>query len=310
MKKENSNFYTLQADPVFKNVFYRDYNLLKRFLSDILSIFYDDVTINKVKVLNTELTKDRLYIKNKVVDILVDIGSKVLNIEVNVKYDNYRIYRNFFYLASSTIESMKKDKKFVDVKEHVQFNFNFKKGKKKGFKISQYGDLSSGEVTIPFMKTIDIDVDYYKDKWYNSGKSKEYYEQFKSIIMFGLSENELKNLEDSDDYMKKIKDDVVRLNGDPNFYQVMTDDEDREMIENSIKIVSRREGLEQGLEQGLQQGLKQGLQQGIEQGTRRGIEQGSKETKINIVKNMKEADYKIEEIEKITGLSIEEIEKI
>ena len=306
MKKENSNFYTLQADPVFKNVFYRDYNLLKRFLSDILSIFYDDVTINKVKVLNTELTKDRLYIKNKVVDILVDIGSKVLNIEVNVKYDNYRIYRNFFYLASSTIESMKKDKKFVDVKEHVQFNFNFKKGKKKGFKISQYGDLSSGEVTIPFMKTIDIDVDYYKDKWYNSGKSKEYYEQFKSIIMFGLSENELKNLEDSDDYMKKIKDDVVRLNGDPNFYQVMTDDEDREMIENSIKIVSRREGLEQGLEQG----LKQGLQQGIEQGTRRGIEQGSKETKINIVKNMKEADYKIEEIEKITGLSIEEIEKI
>ena len=64
-------------------------------------------------------------------DILVDIGSKVLNIEVNVRYDNYRTYRNFFYLASSTIESMKKDKKFVDVKEHVQFNFNFQKEKKK-----------------------------------------------------------------------------------------------------------------------------------------------------------------------------------
>ena len=295
MSKENStNFYTLKADPVFKNVFYKDNNLLKRFLSDILSIFYDDVHIDKVKVLNTELTKDRLYIKNKVVDILVDIGSKVLNIEVNVIYDDYRTYRNFFYLASSTIESMKKDKKFVDVKEHVQFNFNFQKGKKKGYKISQYGDLSTGEVTIPFMKTIDIDVDYYKYKWYNSGKSKEYYEQFKSIIMFGFDEEELKTLEDSDCYMKKIKDDVIKLNGDPNFYQAMTDDEDREMIENSIFI------------SGKQEGIKEGLKQGIEQGTR----QGSKEKEIDIVKNMKAANYKIEDIVKITGLSVDEIDGI
>lgn len=291
MAKENStNFYTLKADPVFKNVFYRDDNLLKRFLSDILSIFYDDVHIDKVKVLNTELTKDRLYIKNKVVDILVDIGSKVLNIEVNVRYDNYRIYRNFFYLASSTIESMKKDKKFVDVKEHVQFNFNFQKGKRKGYKISQYGDLSTGEITIPFMKTIDIDVDYYMYKWYNSGKSKEYYEQFKSIIMFGFNEEEIKTLEDSDCYMKKIKDDVIKLNGDPNFYQAMTDDEDREMIENSIFISGKQEGIGQGIEQG--------------------IEQGSKDAKIGIVKNMKTANYKIEDIAKITGLSVDEINSI
>ena len=291
---KDKKFYSLANDSVFKNVFYRDDALLKRFLTDILSAFYDDVDIKDFKVLNTELTKDKLYIKNKVVDILVDIGTKVINIEVNVKYDDYRIYRNFFYLASSTIASMKKDMKFVDVREHVQFNFNFKKNYKNGYKISEYGDLSTGEVTIPFMRTIDIDVDYYKNKWYNSGKSKEYYEQFKSIIMFGLTEDELKNLEDSDDYMKKIKDDVIKLNGDPNFYQAMTDEEDREMIENSIFI------------SGKQEGIKQGIERGIEQGTRRGIEENQK----NIVKNMKEANYKLEDIKEITGLSIEEIEKI
>ena len=279
---KDKKFYSLANDSVFKNVFYRDDALLKRFLTDILSAFYDDVDIKDFKVLNTELTKDKLYIKNKVVDILVDIGTKVINIEVNVKYDDYRIYRNFFYLASSTIASMKKDMKFVDVREHVQFNFNFKKNYKDGYKISEYGDLSTGEVTIPFMRTIDIDVDYYKNKWYNSGKSKEYYEQFKSIIMFGLTEYELKNLEDSDDYMKKIKDDVIKLNGDPNFYQAMTDEEDRQMIENSIFISGKNEG----------------------------IKQGSKEKEINIVKNMKEANYKLEDIAQITGLTMQEIEKI
>ena len=282
MKEEKTNFYTLKSDPVFKNVFYRDEKLLKRFLTDILSIFYDNVDIKDFKVLNTELTKDRLYIRNKVVDILVDIGTKVINIEVNVKYDDYRIYRNFFYLASSTIESMKKDMNFVDVKEHVQFNFNFKKNYKNGYKISEYGDLSTGEVTIPFMRTIEIDVDYYKDKWYNSGKPKEYYEQFKSIIMFGLTEYELKNLEDSDDYMKKIKDDVIKLNGDPNFYQAMTDEEDRQMIENSIFISGKQEG------------------------TRQGIEENQK----TIVKNMKKENYKLEDIAQITGLTMHEIEKI
>ncbi len=127
-------------------------------------------------------------------------------------------------------------------------------------------------------------------KWYNSGKSKEYYEQFKSIIMFGFNEEEIKTLEDSDCYMKKIKDDVIKLNGDPNFYQAMTDDEDREMIENSIFISGKQEGIGQGIEQG--------------------IEQGSKDAKIGIVKNMKTANYKIEDIAKITGLSVDEINSI
>ena len=82
--------------------------------------------------------------------------------------------------------------------------------------------------------------------------------------------------------MKKIKDDVIKLNGDPNFYQAMTDEEDREMIENSIFINGKQEGIKKGIE----------------------------ENQKNIVKNMKEANYKLEDIEKITGLSIEQIEKI
>ena len=108
--------------------------------------------------------------------------------------------------------------------------------------------------------------------------------------MFGLIEEELKNLEDSDDYMKKIKDDVIKLNRDPNFYQAMTDEEDREMIENSIFISGKQEGIKQG----------------IEQGTRRGIEENQK----SIVKNMKDANYNLEDIAQITGLTMQEIEKI
>ena len=73
MNKEKKSFYTLNADPVFKNVFYRDEKLLKRFLTDILSNFYDNLVIDEIEIKNTEIPKDRIYIKNKTVDILVDI---------------------------------------------------------------------------------------------------------------------------------------------------------------------------------------------------------------------------------------------
>ena len=46
------------------------------------------------------------------------------------------------------------------------------------------------------------------------------------------------------------------------------------------------------------------------EGLEEGIKQGSKEKEIEIVRNMKEMNYPIEDIKKITGLSIEEIEKI
>ena len=100
--------------------------------------------------------------------------------------------------------------------------------------------------------------------------------------MFSFNEDEFKKLKDSDKYMKKIKEDVEKLNNDTEFYQWMTDEEDRKMMQNSAK--------------------KEGIQEGIE----KGIHKKQKE----IVRNMKKENIPIEIIKKITGLSIEEINEI
>ena len=62
---KDKKFYSLANDSVFKNVFYRDDALLNRFLTDILSAFYDNVDIKDFKVLNTELTSDYFILKIK-----------------------------------------------------------------------------------------------------------------------------------------------------------------------------------------------------------------------------------------------------
>ena len=74
-----------------------------------------------------------------------------------------------------------------------------------GIEESRYENVTTNTSKFTFMKTIDVNVDYFIDEWYNSDKKKEYYDKFKSIIMFGLDDDEFRKLEDSDEYMKKIK---------------------------------------------------------------------------------------------------------
>ena len=74
-----------------------------------------------------------------------------------------------------------------------------------GIEESRYENVTTNTSKFTFMKTIDVNVDYFIDEWYNSDKKKEYYDKFKSIIMFGLDDDEFRKLEDSDEYMKKIE---------------------------------------------------------------------------------------------------------
>ncbi len=75
-------------------------------------------------------------------------------------------------------------------------------------------------------------------------------------------------------------------------------------------ILDQRNLIETGYERGFEKGVKDGIEQGIEQGIERGIEQGSKQEKVEIAKEMKNQNYTIEEIQKITKLNKEEIEKL
>ena len=69
---------------------------------------------------------------------------------------------------------------------------------------------------------------------------------FKNV--FHRDEKQLKNLKDDDGDCWKSKKDVSELNRDPEFYQWMTDEEDRQMMENSINIRYSKLGIKQEIE--------------------------------------------------------------
>ena len=93
----NKKFYTLKNDKVFKNVFFRNKDLFMWLLNRTL--IDTEKKINNFNFLNCELTKDRVYIRSKTVDILTkDLDSEYLyNIELNTVFDEEIIKRNYLF---------------------------------------------------------------------------------------------------------------------------------------------------------------------------------------------------------------------
>lgn len=278
---DKKKFYSLKYDQVFKNVFFRDINLLKYFLTNILNLFYDDFYIDDIEIKNTELSKDRLYIKNKCLDILVKTGNKIINLEINTSYNSYTKNRNLIYLFNSIIDDTHKSDKYTLDNEHIQINFNFNDS---GYDIESYHILedTTNKLFTNVFRIININVDYFYNEWYNLSKDNSFFKKYKNIIIMNFNEDELLNLKDCDKFMDKIKNDITSLNKDDDFYQFMTDEEDQRRMLNSL----------------------------VDDSFDKGVNQGIKKTNIDNAKKMIQKDIDFKTISEITGLSIDEINKL
>ena len=168
-------------------------------------------------------------------------------------------------------------------------NYNFKsilKNKDSYFNRVTDMFIKSKELYPFFKEIINIDIDSYIDKWYNLNKDKDFYEKYKHFLLIGMSEKDLLELEDNDFMVKKIKDEVIKLNQDPKFYQFLTDEEDLEILRNSY----------------YSKGIKEGIQEGILEGIHEGKLQGIQENKISNARKMKSNNLSFDLISDITGL--------
>ena len=122
-------------------------------------------------------------------------------------------------------------------------------------------------------------MDYFMSLWYS--KNQKEIEENKFLIMLNLKEEELETLS-SDRMVKEYMEKLNSLNKSPVFKKLMTEEQEREMLENTIRYNAEQ----------------------------RGIQEGKMEKQIEIVRKMLEKKIDVDEISEITGLSIEEINKI
>ena len=290
-------FKTLKSDAIFKNVFFRDKQLLKWLLNKTLE--NSDYYINDFIIRKCELTKDRIYIKSKTIDILIDDGNILYNIELNSNFNEETIRRNYVYQCAQIVNLVKTKMKYKDsLKPIIQINSNFKSNSNRYIKTYTDLEKETHEKYTFIKEIINIDIDKYMDKWYNLEKNKDYYELYKHFLIIGMNKNDLIELKDDDIMVKKIKEEIIKLNEDENFYQFLTDEEDKQYLCNSYYY----KGIDEGIEKGINQGIEQGISKGIEEGIEKGIHQGIEQEKISNAKLMKQENIPYDTIKKITGL--------
>ena len=147
-------------------------------------------------------------------------------------------------------------------------------------------------------------MDKIMHEWYNGDKKKAL--KYKYYLMLDLKKEELKEVSKGDKMMEKYRENVERLNSDPEFIEVVSPEKDAEMVYNTLREEAMEEGLKEGLKEGLEKGIEQGIKQGVEQGIEQGIEKGKLETAKKLLENNVELSI----ISASTGIPIEKLTKL
>lgn len=270
---QNRKYYTLSNDKMFKNIFLKNKTLLTWLLNRIMKNFDNNCNIKIIGIENTELAKDRIYIKNKTVDSLINTNYAYFNIEVNDNFKRSRQIRNLFYLTSIFNNKIKVNENYNSIdKSIIQINFNVNQNKTKHL-ISKYtliNEYYTVETYLDIIYIINIDVARIVKFWYNNlNKEKEYYEKYKHILIFVSDKEKLDEIGKGDIMVDTIKKEIEILNKDENFYQALTDEEDIRFQMNSEYTDGIKDGIKEGIEQGIGQGIEYNVPIGVDTFRRR-----------------------------------------
>ena len=295
--EERKKFYTLSNDLVFKNVFLKDEKMAKWLLEGTMRIVDKNFKIDNLSIKNCELAKDRLYIRNKTIDALLDCEPAYFNLELNNSFYRSTKIRNFFFQISYLANLVHVAEEYEIDKPVVQINYNNKKQEDNDLlKSVSLLDHVSYEEYLDIFYIINFDIAKILDKWYNElNQDPSYFEKYKYVMILGMDEQEFLNLEVDDDMINKIRNKVIDLNKSPKFYQVLTDEEDERYLRNALNKELKEIGRAAGIEEGRAAGIEEGKVAGIEQ------------TKIENARRMKSEKLPFDLIGRVTGLDLSTI---
>ena len=272
MKKK---FYKGKTDAIFKAIFCdpKNKDLLERLLSEATG-----KNLEVISIKSPELIKANVYVKGKTMDVLVKTDDGLCNIEVNSYSDIFLHRRNMTYICNKYGNGLESGKSYDEMKNFIQINLT----SEADYDIPPYEKyLVKGEITgnnyVDNLIIYEFNLPKLKDPCYNN---------YKFISLLDAEEDELRKLCEGDEKMEKFEKEVHRLNDDDDFIQLMTDEEENEILKNTY--------------------IGRGFKQGIEQGER----VGKQKRNVEIAKEMLKKGMDISTISEITELTIDEISNL
>ena len=262
------------SDLVFKTIMLGKNG--KVILEKILSnIFKENVLIKRY--LNVELPKFALNERSKRLDLLVDTNIGYINIEVNNNdYFKEKIARKFMYLCEFLVQNVKKGQSYKLDKAYIQLNLNFGTRCKSNYLLINGKLINEEKVLVDNFKILGYFMEKLVMLCYNDDVNTNYY---KYILMLGMNVRELKYFYPNDEIIKLYKEELMKLESNADFVRMLSNDQEQELYENTIR----------------------------EESFKNGRADGELKTNKRIVENMKKSGMDIKKISKYTGLSKKQI---
>ena len=272
---------TSASDLVFKSIMLGKNGQI--ILEAILkTIFKENIEIKRF--LNVELPKLALNERSKRLDLLVETNIGYINIEVNNNdYFKEKITRNFMYLCEFLVQNVKKGKSYKLDKSYIQLNLNFGNRCNSNYLLTNGKLINEEKVLVENFKILGYSIEKLRNLCYNKNVNTE---DYKYILMLEMEE-ELENFYPEDEIIKLYKEEIMKLKNDADFVRMLTNDQEQELYENTIREESYKDGRAEGRIEGLADGIAQNNQENA--------------------KKMKENGIPYDLISKITGLSKKQI---
>ena len=272
-------------------------NYLSFIISEFTGVSKEDIK-RKFVIKNNALNLSNAKEKRKISDFIVGIDKLLVNIEMNGKYYEWLFMRNDAYLGKIEGESLNSGNDYSTLYSFLQINLNnftYFKGNDSALEFV-YTDKKSKQIETEKVKKYHISLPKLAKKYYNGARLSKLE---KALLILKIDKiSDLEKLGKGDNDLMEAVGRIKEASLDINTIGLYDADLERERIENGIRSISFKAGIERGLEQGLEQGLE------------RGLEQGSTKERISIISAMLNNGISQEEVTKMTGIPIKEVKAI
>ena len=223
-------------DSIGRNILKNNKQVLILMINNILQTHF---TEDEIILKDGRIKKERYREKQRECDVFVEVGEKVINIEINKKKTNSMDRKNMSYIGDML-------KNYYEA-ELCQINLNdfdiFKRGKE--IYLSKMKEEESGLDRFEDLKIYDVSIGVFKEKCYTD--SRRYDEDFVTLMQIfeSNSRREIEQKIGTSILLREVYEMQKKLNNEDFILERFPDDVFHEMEKKELK----KEGIEQGIEQ-------------------------------------------------------------
>ena len=269
----DKNIVKLKLDVIFKKMFANKNNekTLKKFLESVLELPEDSIT--NIVMDNIELLPEDIDDKFSRLDILMNVGDKQINIEMQVCNEKAFENRTLFYWAKLYSGSLKSGRKYNELPQTICINIiNFNMFEDTEDFHSHFQVMEKNRHTLLSDK---MSIHFFELKKINKKPDKGNKMKLWMQLINADTEGELEMLEQTN--VKEIQEAVLILR------EMSADEKMKELARRrELALHDRITDIEVSREEGRQEGLQQGRQEGLQKGKTEGIEITKKVFKLSM----------------------------